>query len=125
MSHYARLSEKRERFHSLTGSTLEEFQKLLPVFQACFLRHMTQYTIEGKVRGKRRYVDYRNSPLPTIEDKLMFILMYLRKATTQDIFAETYRISQPVANKWIHLLHTCLNQALADWAKNQPAGSRS
>lgn len=40
--------------------------------------------------------------------------MYLRKATTQDLFAETYRISQPVANKWIHLLHTCLSQALAE-----------
>ena len=43
----------------------------------------------------------------------MFILMYLRKATTQDIFGEVYKMPQPVANKWIHILHPCLNQALA------------
>lgn len=114
MSNYARLSGKRKQFHGLTGSTLEEFQALLPVFETCFLKHMMHFTMEEKARGKRRYVDYCNSPLPTIEDKLMFILMYLRKATTQDIFGETYRMPQPVANKWIHLLHPCLNQALTE-----------
>ncbi len=112
MSHYARLSGKEKLFHALTGSTLEEFQALLPAFRDSFLKHMERYTMEGKERGKRRYVDYWNSPLPTIEDKLMFILMYLRKATTQDIFGDEYRMSQPVANKWIHILHPCLNQAL-------------
>jgi hypothetical protein len=57
-------------------------------------------------------VTYRNCPLPKIEDKLVFILMYLRKATTQDIFGEVFGISQPVANKWIHVLHPCLRMAL-------------
>lgn len=113
MSNYARLSRKRKHFHALTGSTFEEFQALLPAFQTNFLKHMEQYTLEGKERRKRRYVDYCNSPLPTIEDKLVFILMYLRKATTQDIFGEVYKMPQPVTNKWIHILHPCLNQALA------------
>ncbi len=56
---------------------------------------------------------YANSPLQTIEDKLLFIMMYLRKATTQDIFGEVFKMAQPIANKWIHVLHSCLNQALA------------
>ena len=51
--------------------------------------------------------------MPTIADKLLFILMYLRKATTQDIFGEVFGMPQPVANQWIHRLHACLNQALA------------
>jgi hypothetical protein len=113
MCNYAKLSEKRKQFHALTGYTLEEFHALLPAFQASFLKRMEIYTLEGKKRQKRRYVDYRNSPLPTIEDKLVFILMYLRKATTQDIFGEVYKMPQTVANKWIHILHPCLNQALA------------
>jgi hypothetical protein len=113
MCNYAKLSEKRKQFHALTGYTLEEFHALLPAFQASFLKRMETYTLEGKKRQKRRYVDYRNSPLPTIEDKLVFILMYLRKATTQDIFGEVYEMPQTVANKWIHILHPCLNQALA------------
>lgn len=113
MCKYAKLSEKRKQFHALTGYTQEEFHALLPAFQSSFLKRMETYTLEGKRRQKRRYVDYCNSPLPTIEDKLVFILMYLRKATTQDIFGEVYEMPQTVANKWIHVLHPCLNQALA------------
>lgn len=86
----------------------------MPVFRASFLKYIAVYTLAGKKRSKRHYVEYRNSPLGTIEDKLLFILVYLRKATTQDIFGEVFRMSQPVANKWIHILHPCLNQALAE-----------
>jgi len=113
MVNYARLSGKRKQFLALTGLTLEEFLALLPAFQKCFQKYVEIYTLEGKKRQKRRYVDYANSPLRTIEDKLLFILIYLRKATTQDIFGEVFKMPQPVANKWIHILHACLNQALA------------
>lgn len=93
---------------------MEEFHSLLPAFVARFLAYVQEYTLEGKKRRKRRYVTYKNSPLRTMEDKLVFILMYLRKGTTQDIFGEVFGISQPVTNKWIHVLHPCLNQALAE-----------
>jgi len=85
----------------------------MPIFQKSYLKHMEVNTLEGKKRWKRHYVEYCNSPLKTIEDKLLFILMYLRKATPQDIFGEVFKTSQPIANKWIHILHPCLNQALA------------
>ena len=114
MNYYARFSRNGKQFLALTGYTLEEFQALLPAFRTCFLKRMERYTLKKKKRGKRRYADYCNSPLPTMEDKLVFILMYLRKATTQDIFGEVFRMSQPVANKWIHILHPCLNRALAE-----------
>jgi hypothetical protein len=112
MSNYARLSKKQKHFQALTGYTLEEFQGLVPAFEASFLERMETYTLEGKRRRKRCDVIYCNSPLPAIEDKLVLILMYLRKATRQDIFGEVYQMPQPVANKWIHVLHPCLNQAL-------------
>lgn len=112
MTNYARLSEKSQHFHSLTGSTLAEFEALLPAFRNAFLLQMQTHTLEGQQRGNRSYVVYRNCPLPTMEDKLLFILMYLRKASTQDLFGELFRMPQPVANKWIHVLHPCLQQAL-------------
>ena len=40
--------------------------------------------------------------------------MYLRKAMTQDVLAELFGTSQPVANKWIHRLLPIVNRALAD-----------
>lgn len=114
MTNYAKLSGNPKQFHALTGYTLQEFQMLLPAFTQCFMEHMQANTLAGKKRTKRRFVAYRNSPLPTHEDKLIFILTYLRKATTQDIFGEVFTMSQPVANKWIHILQPCLNQALAE-----------
>jgi hypothetical protein len=112
MTNYTQLSRKPKQFHALTGYTLEEFSALLPAFVTSFLAYVQEYTLEGKQRQKRRYVTYKNSPLPTMEDKLLFILTYLRKATTQDIFGEVFGMSQPVVNQWIHILHPCLNQAL-------------
>jgi hypothetical protein len=120
MTNYARLSEKPLPFLSLTAYTVGEFQALLPTFSTAFLRQMQKNTLDAKKREKRRFVAYRNSPLPTMEDKLLFILMYLRKATTQDIFGEVFHMPQPVANKWIHILHPCLRQALAE-LKELPA----
>lgn len=112
MTNYARLSQKAKQFLALTGMTGEEFDVLLPIFRNAFLIHMQTYRLEGKKRQKRSYVTYSNCPLARIEDKLLFILMYLRKATTQDIFGEVFGMPQPVANKWIHGLHPCSRTAL-------------
>ena len=117
MDYYARFSQKGKPFVALTGLTHREFKALLPSSRSCFLKQMRRYTLKGKKRSgqlRRRYVEYYNSPLQTMENKLMFILVYLRKGTTQDIFGAVFDMSQPVANKWIHILHPCLNQALAD-----------
>ena len=113
MTRYSKLADKARQFHALTGYTLEEFHGLLPAFANCFLTYVREHTLARQKRQTRSYSTYKNSPLPTMEDKLLFILMYLRKATTQDIFGEVFNMPQPVANKWIHLLHPCLNQALA------------
>jgi len=112
MTDYSSLSAEPKQFQALTGYTVEEFEALLPAFTEQFAAQMQAATLAGKPR-QRPYVSYCNSPLPTMADKLLFILMYLRKATTQDIFGEVFGMAQPVVNQWIHRLHTCLNQALA------------
>ena len=114
MTRYETLKHKPKQFLSLTGYTLEEFSALLPSFFKCFLEFVETQTLEGKPRKKRRYTHYKNSCLPNFEDKLLFILMYLRKAMTQDVLAELFGTSQPVANKWIHRLLPIVNRALAD-----------
>jgi hypothetical protein len=119
MTDYSRLATEPEQFLAPTGSTLEEFAALLPIFSDCFLAQMQELTLAGTPRQKL-YVSYQNCPLPTLADKLLFILRYLRKATTQDIFGAVFDMAQPVANQWIHRLHPCLNQALAT-LKNRPS----
>lgn len=47
-----------------------------------------------------------------MEDKLLFILIYLRQAWTQVVLGIFFDMSQPETNKWIHLLSPILHQAL-------------
>lgn len=111
---YTELSQNPTRFLALTGYTVEEFQALLPHFQARFEQHMQTHTVKGKPRQNRLYTTYRNSPLLTIQDKLLFILSYLKQNATQELHAACFGLHQPDANTWIHLLHPPLNQALGD-----------
>lgn len=113
MISYNELSANPRKFLAMTGYTLEEFQALLPHFQAQFEEFVETQTLEGKARTKRKHSTYKNSPLPTIEDKLIFILIYLKQGTTQEMHATLFDMHQPDANQWIHLLHPLLNQALA------------
>jgi hypothetical protein len=82
MTSYTELSQDPVRFLALTGYTVEEFQALLPSFQARFEQYVQTHTVEGKLRQKRLYTNYRHSPLSTIEDKLLFILIDLKQNAT-------------------------------------------
>jgi hypothetical protein len=113
MLSYNELSRNPVKFLALTGYTVEEFLALLPHFCSRFEATMEAKTLDDKPRLKRRYTDYRNSPLPTIEDKLLFILVYLKQGTIQEVHASLFGMHQPDANQWIHLLHPILNQTLA------------
>ena len=111
---YDFLKDKPKRFETLTGFTLEEFLVLLPIFTKAFLEYYSTITLDGNPRIKRKYATYKSSCLPSFEDKLLFILVYLRKAPTQDVMGELFGICQPVANKWIHRLLPVINKALAE-----------
>ena len=112
MSKYQEYAEKPTQFLALCSYTRQEFDALLPYFREHYYEWMDTYRLDGKLRGKRKYVDYKNSPLLTIEDKLFFILIYLKTNNLQTVQGVLFGISQPKANQWIHCLHSVLNQAL-------------
>ncbi len=113
MVRYHKLSRNPRKFLAMTGYTRQEFQALLPYFRVEFEKHIKAYRLDGKKRQKRRYSAYKNSPLPTIEDKLLFILIYLKQGSLQEAQATLFGMHQPDANRWLHLLHRLINQALA------------
>lgn len=114
MTRYQEVSQNKIQFLSMSGYTVPEFESLLPYFAAQFEAYVEQYTLEGKERKNRRHSAYRNSPLPTIEDKLYFILVYLKLYTLQSAMGELFGMHQPEVNLWVHLLLPLLKQALAD-----------
>lgn len=114
MSKYKDYAEKPTEFLALTGYTRQEFEALLPHFAKCYYERMKAHRLDGKPRGKRKYSDYKNSPLPTMEDKLFFMLHYLKTNNLQSVQGALFGISQPKANLWLHCLHPILNQTLAE-----------
>ena len=122
MTSYEKLVKSKTKFLSMTGYTKREFQALLPYFSKRFEAHMEIYTLEGKVRKRRGYMAYRSSPMPRIEDKLVFILIYLKTNNLQNVQATLFGMHQPEANLWIHLLTPILSNALKDSGK-MPARS--
>jgi len=97
---------------ALTSLTPTEFAALVPAFEACFVAAMQTNTIDGLLRDNRRYVSYKNSPLPTIEDKLLFILVHMKQNLTQEVQGRLFGMRQSVANKWLQLLRPVLQCAL-------------
>ena len=85
---------------------------MLPAFEAAFLARMRDYTSDGLPRLNRRYVPYKNSPLPTIEDKLLFILVHIKQNLTQEVHGQLFDMLQSDANKWLQVLRPVLAQAL-------------
>ena len=97
---------------ALTSLTPTEFRALVPAFETCFLEAMHTNTVDGLPREHRRYVSYKNSPLPTIEDKLLFILVHMKQNVTQEVQGRLFGMRQSVANKWVQLLRPVLHCAL-------------
>jgi hypothetical protein len=96
----------------LTSLTLDEFQQLIPPFEAAFQGHMAAWRLDGKPRTARRFSVYNNCPLPTSEDRLLFILAYVKTYSLQVVQGRLFGMSQSKANQWIHVLLPVLLAAL-------------
>jgi hypothetical protein len=114
MPGYDEVTQRAGSLQAMTGLTEQEFTALLPHFERALVAYLQGRTIDGQPRTSRRYSAYENCPLPTMADKLLFILTYLKQNPIQEVQGQIFGMSQSNANKWIHLLHSVLNQALAD-----------
>ena len=66
----------------------------------------------GNPRTARQFSVYKNCPLPTPEDRLLFILTYLKTYALQVMHGRLFGMSQSKANQWIHVLLPVLLAAL-------------
>jgi hypothetical protein len=96
----------------LTSLTMEEFQRLVLPFEAAFQAHMAQWRLDGRPRTARRYATYQNCPLPTPEDRLLFILVYLNTYPLQVVQGRLFGMGQSKAHQWIHVLLVVLQATL-------------
>ena len=96
----------------LTSLTLDEFQQLSLPFEAAFQAHMARWRLDGRPRTARQYTTYKNCPLPTPEDRLLFILVYLKTYPLQVVQGRLFGMGQSKAHQWIHVLLAVLQATL-------------
>jgi Helix-turn-helix of DDE superfamily endonuclease len=113
MPSYEEVTQRAGSVRAMTGLTPREFTALLPPFEHALLAYMETHTSDRQPRTSRCYSTYDNSPLPTMADKLLFILTYVKQNPIQEMPGQLLGMSQSHANTWIHLLHMVLNHALA------------
>src|SRR3989442_15087083 len=99
-------------FLDLTSLTLDEFQQLVPPFEAAFQAHMAAWRLDGKPRTACQFAVYQHCPLPTPEDRLFFLLTYLKTSALQVVQRRLFGMGQSKANQWIHVLLPALLAAL-------------
>jgi Helix-turn-helix of DDE superfamily endonuclease len=109
---------------ALTSLTLDEFEQLIPPFEAAFQAHMAHWRLDGKPRTARQFSVYKNCPLPTPHDRLFFLLTYLKTYSLQVVQGRLFGMGQSKANQWIHALLPALQAALGSLG-DTPARSLS
>ena len=109
---FADLQSRPVEFLDFTSLTLDEFQHLVPPFETAFHARMAAWRMDGKPRTARRFTVYKNCPLPTTEDRLLFILVYLKTYALQVVHGRLFGMVQGKANQWIHVLLPVLLAAL-------------
>ncbi len=109
---FTELQSRPMAFLDFTSLTLDEFQQLVPPFETAFHARMAAWRMDGKPRTARRFTVYQNCPLSTPEDRLLFILVYIKTYTLQVVHGRVCGMVQGKANQWIHVLLPALLAAL-------------
>ena len=109
---FTAVQSRPTEFLDLTSLTLDEFQLLVSPFETAFQGRMAAWRLDGKPRTTRYFSIYKNCPLPTPEDRLLFILTYLKTYALQVMHGRLFGMGQSKANQWIHVLLPVLLAAL-------------
>lgn len=99
-----------DRHLALTSLTADEFALLVPSFEASFQAHMQVWCLDGSPRTARSYTTYKNCPLPTADERLLFILVFLKTNPLQEAHGTLFALPQGKVNMWVQTLLPVLQQ---------------
>jgi len=99
---------------ALTGLSQAQFDQLLPVFSDIYQATQQQTYEQGVASGTRRRQPGGGSKgkLPTIADKLQFVLYYYKTYPTFDGLATQFDMARSKANENLHKLSPILYDTL-------------
>ena len=108
---YETLKTKPRELVALTGLARREFEELLPVFAQAL--HAAEAQARPAFQKRQRAPGGGRKPsLQSVEDQLLFALVYTKTYPLQVVQGQLFGMSQPSANEWIHFLVPILATAL-------------
>jgi hypothetical protein len=111
---YDQVKERPKLLLAMTGLTQAEFTKLLLGFYKAWEAYVQQEYVAREGRQRQYGGGRPEETLVSMEDKLLFILYYVKVYPLQEILAFEFGIAQSTANEWIHLLSEVLKKTLDD-----------
>ncbi|OAV64042.1 hypothetical protein Barb6XT_02951 [Bacteroidales bacterium Barb6XT] len=80
---YDRIRKNQVQLLSLTGFDVTELEAFLPAFKYHWEEYYSHFTLAGKMRERITY-NRKTGKISLIEDKLLFILSYLKNNPLQE-----------------------------------------
>lgn len=105
--YYDKIRHRHSQVLAATGLTPAEFDALLITFKYHWDEYYSHFTLEGKVRQRISY-----NSVVSDSGQMFFILVYLKTNPLQELHAIQFEMTQPQANRWIHLLSEILRRTL-------------
>jgi len=110
---YTVVSKNLNQFLALTSLTVDEFKSLLSEFSPICEKYFRYHTLEGKKRKIVCYQEHGNAKLKGTEQKLFFLLVYLKNNTLQSYQGASFGVSQGKVSNIVRILLLLLNETLA------------
>ena len=111
---YDQVKEHPKLLRAMTSLTQEEFEQLLPSFHKTWDAYVQQAYVDREGRQRQYGGGKPEETLMDLEDKLLFILYYVKAYPLQEILAFEFGMGQSTANAWMHILSDVLKKALDD-----------
>lgn len=112
---YLKIRQNERQFKALTSLSVEQFDMLLPIFEFKWEDFIDKFNLDGTPR-MRKYVPKNEKQLPTVADKLFFVLFYQKTNSLQEVLAAHFDLDVSMVNKWIHILSPILDKSLEKYA---------
>ncbi|SFV60364.1 hypothetical protein MNB_SM-7-745 [hydrothermal vent metagenome] len=110
MINISRAMKSNRVLKSLTGLNIEKFQELTTYFE---LLLNEEFAKQSKSKKRQRAIGGgRRHTLQTAQEKLFFILFYVKVYPTFDMAGFIFNVNRSQTNRWTHTLLPLLEKAL-------------
>lgn len=99
------------RLFEYTGLTANAFERLVPIFERCYRARQQRFAL-GRMQVRGPYRSKAQRVLETPDDRLLFVLSYLKHMPTQAEHGAVFGLSQSNVSSWLNVLLPVLEDTM-------------